>query len=78
MSESRKDRIKELETELRLISNVFYVKGEKGDGYHARHNKYLLRTFEIRKELEKISLKWRLKKWYVNFRTKLKNKRGGF
>lgn len=71
----RKQKIKELEAELRILGNIFFVKGEKGDGYHSRHNKYLLRTFEIRRELEEISLKWRLKKIYINLLTRLKNKR---
>ena len=71
----RKQKILELETELRLINNMFYVRGEKGDGYHSRHNKYLLRALEIQKELEEISLKWRLKKFYINLSTRFKNKR---
>lgn len=72
----RKQKIRELEAELRIINNMFYVRGEKGDGYHSRYNKYLLRTFEIRRELEEISLKWKLKKFYINLLTRLKNKRG--
>lgn len=63
----RKQKILELEAELRIISNMFYVKGEQGAGYHARHNKYVLRAIEIRKELEKISLKWKIKKLYRRF-----------
>lgn len=68
MVSRRKQKILELEAELRIINNMFYVRGEKGDGYHARHNKYLLRTLEIRKELEEISLKWKIKKLYRRFR----------
>lgn len=63
----RKQKILELETELRLITNMFYVKAERGDGYHARYNKYLLRAAEIRKELEEISLKWKINKFLRRF-----------
>lgn len=63
----RKQKILELEAELRIISNMFYVKGERGAGYHARLNKYVLRAIEIRKELEEISLKWKIKKLYRRF-----------
>ena len=59
---SKKDRIKELETELRILDNMLYVRKANGAGLHARHNQMLLRYFEIIKELEKISLKWKLKK----------------
>lgn len=59
---SKKDRIKELETELRILDNMLYVRKANGAGLHARHNQMLLRYFEIVKELEKISLKWKLKK----------------
>jgi hypothetical protein len=58
----RKQKIKELETELRLINNIFYVKYQKGSGHHNRYNKYLLRNYEIIRELEEISLKWKIKK----------------
>lgn len=63
----RKQKIRELETELRIINNMFFVKGENGAGYHARYNRYLLRNFEIVRELEKISLKWKLKKIFRRF-----------
>lgn len=72
----RKQKILELEAELRIINNMFFVRGENGTGYHSRYNKYLLRTFEIRRELEDLSLKWKLKKFYINLLTRLKNKRG--
>ena len=74
----RKQRIRELEAELRLIDNYFFVRTEKGLTYHSRNNRPLLRTFEIRRELEELSLKWRLKKIYINLLTKIRNKRGGF
>jgi hypothetical protein len=63
----RKQKILELEAELRIINNIFYIRGERGDGTHARHNKYLLRAAEIRKELEEISLKWKIKKFLRRF-----------
>ena len=63
MVSRRKQKILELEAELRIINNIFYIRGEKGEGYHSRHNKYLLRSLEIRKELEDISLKWKIKKF---------------
>lgn len=71
----RKQRILELETELRLINDLFYIRGEKGQGYHARHNKYLLRSLEIRKELEELSPKWKMKKLYKNWLQNRENKR---
>lgn len=63
----RKQKILELEAELRIINNIFYIRGERGDGFHARHNKYILRAAEIRKELEEISLKWKIKKFLRRF-----------
>lgn len=64
----RKDRIKELETELRILDNVAYVRLNGPSGLHSRHNKTLLRYYEIIRELEKISLKWKLKKFLRRFK----------
>ena len=61
---SRKDRIKALETELKIVYAQIYVSHNSGSGLHARHNKYLKRYVEILKELEKISLKWKIKKLF--------------
>lgn len=66
---NRKDRIKELETELRILDNVVYVRVNGPSGLHARHNKTLLRYYEVIRELERISLKWKIKKFF----RKLKN-----
>ena len=55
-------RVKELETELKIVYNELYIVGNSGSGFHSRHNKYLKRYWEIIEELEKISLKWKLKK----------------
>lgn len=50
----RKQKILELEAELRIIRNVFYKRsGER--------NKVIIR------ELEEISLKWKIKKYYRRF-----------
>lgn len=55
-------RVKELETELRIVYNQVYVIGNTGSGLHARHNKYLKKYWEIVEELERISIKWKIKK----------------
>lgn len=59
---SRKDRIKRLETELKITYSQIYVTHNSGSGLHARHNKLLKRYAEIEKELARISLKWKIKK----------------
>lgn len=64
---SKKDRIKELETELRILDNMLYVRKANGAGLHARHNQMLLRYFEIVKELEELSLKWKVKRFLRRF-----------
>ncbi len=55
-------RVKELETELKIVYNQLYVIGNTGSGFHARHNCYLKRYWEIVEQLEKISIKWKIKK----------------
>lgn len=60
----RKQKILELEAELRIINNMFFAKKERGAGYHSRYNRLLLRNYEIIAELEEISLKWKIKKIY--------------
>ena len=55
-------RVKELETELRIVYNELYVIGNAGSGFHARHNRQLKRYWEIVDELERISIKWKFKK----------------
>lgn len=55
-------RVKELETELKIVCNQLYVIGNTGSGFHARHNSYLKRYLEIVEQLEKISIKWKIKK----------------
>ena len=57
----RKQRIKLLETELRLLYNEVYCVS-KISGFHARHNKKFKRYAEVTRELEKISIKWKIKK----------------
>ena len=58
----RKQRIKALETELKIVYSQIYVSYNDGSGLHARHNKLLKRYSDIVRELEKISLKWKIKK----------------
>jgi hypothetical protein len=55
-------RVKELETELKLVWKELYIVHYSGSGFHSRHNKLLRRYWEIVEELEKISLKWKFKK----------------
>ena len=55
-------RVKELETELKIVWNELYTVGYSGSGFHSRHNKFIKRYWEIIEELEKISIKWKLKK----------------
>jgi hypothetical protein len=57
----RKQRIKELETELRILYSQMRIVSNKSD-FHARHNKYFKRYAEKVKELESISIKWKIKK----------------
>lgn len=68
----RKERIKKLETELRILGNIGYVQANKGSAFHARHNKFVLRYNEIAKELEALkaeeleesSLSGKIKKYF--------------
>lgn len=55
-------RVKELEAELRITYSQIYVGYNSGSGLHARHNKLLKRYADIVNELERISLKWKIKK----------------
>ena len=55
-------RVKELETELKIVYNELYIVGNSDSGFHSGHNKFIKRYWEIVEELEKISLKWKLKK----------------
>ena len=55
-------RVKELETELKIVYNELYIVSSSDSGFHSRHNKLLKRYWEIIDELEKISIKWKLKK----------------
>lgn len=61
---NRKERIKELETELRILDNMVYCKVNGGKKFHAHDNKKLIRYLEIERELVKISFKWKLKKFF--------------
>jgi len=44
-------RVKELETELKIVYNELYIVGNSGSGFHSRHNKYLKRYWENVEEL---------------------------
>ena len=55
-------RVKELETELKIVYKELYIISNSDSGFHSRHNKYLKRYWEIVEELERISLKWKFKK----------------
>ena len=59
---NRRKRVKELETELRILFNQLNVITERDSNLHARHNKLLKRYLEIVHDLERISLKWKIKK----------------
>ena len=55
-------RVKELETELRIVYNQLYIVDNTGSGFHARHNRLLERYWNIVEELERVSFKWKIKK----------------
>ncbi len=57
----RKERIKVLETRLRILKKEVYCINKNGD-FHARHNKKFKSYVDIVHELEKISIKWKIKK----------------
>jgi hypothetical protein len=58
---SKKKRIKQLETELRILYGEIFVAHNK-TGLHAHHNKKLKRYIEVLTELESISLKYKIKR----------------
>ena len=60
---NKRERIKELETELRILYGEIFVAHNK-TGLHAHHNKKLLRYCKVRNELERISLKYKIKKFF--------------
>lgn len=57
----KRQRIKELETELRILYGEIFVAHNK-TGLHAHHNKKLIRYGEVLTELQRISLKYKIKK----------------
>lgn len=59
---NRKERIKELETELRILDNLIYCRVNGGKKFHAHNNKTIIRYLEVERELVKLSFKWKLKK----------------
>lgn len=61
----KKQRIKELETRLRIIrSHIFTLRRSDGFSYHARYNHIVAEYKDIVKELETISLKYKIKKLF--------------
>ena len=70
---SRKERIEELETELRIIYSQLYITS-RNTGFHARHNKLFKIYTDILKELESISVKWKIKKIIRRIKNHGKNK----
>lgn len=63
----KKKRIKQLETELRILYGEIFVSHNK-TGLHAHHNKKLKRYGEVLTELESISLKYKIKKFLRKFK----------
>ena len=59
---SKKKRIRELETNLRIYKSEIVNLRHKGVGYHARYNKFVNGYTDTLKELESISIKWKIKK----------------
>lgn len=59
---NKKARIQELETEKRVLKSEIFV-AHNNTGIHAHHNKKLLRYLEIMSELERISLRYKIKKF---------------
>ena len=57
----KKARIKELETELRILYSDLWSRDKRGK-FHARHNKKFAKYAVIIDELESISLKWKINK----------------
>lgn len=64
---SKKERIKALETELRVLYGEIYVSHNK-TGLHAHHNKKLARYGEVLTELQRISVKYKIKKFLRKFK----------
>ena len=64
---SKKKRIKELETELRILYGEIFV-GHNKTGLHAHHNKKLIRYGEVLTELQRISVKYKIKKFLRKFK----------
>ena len=60
---SKRKRIKALETELKILYSDIFVAHNK-TGLHAHHNKKLKRYGEVLTELRRISIKWKLKKYF--------------
>lgn len=59
----KRKRVKELETELRILYSELW-RSDKTTGFHARHNKKFKRYAIVISELERISLKWKIKKFF--------------
>lgn len=58
---NKRERIKALETELRILYSEIFVAHNK-TGLHAHHNKKLKRYGEVLTELQSISVKYKIKK----------------
>lgn len=58
---SKKERIKELESTVRLVHTELRNRRNIG-GFHAHHNKKFIAYVDSIRELEKISIKWKIKK----------------
>ena len=63
----KRKRIKELEAELRILYSEIFVAHNK-TGLHAHHNKKLIRYGEVLSELERISIKYKIKKLLKGFK----------
>lgn len=68
---NKRQRIKELETRLRLTRTELRNRLNIG-ALHAHHNNRLVRYVDIVRELEKISIKWKIKKFIRRIKLWLK------
>lgn len=60
---NKRQRIKELEMELKLVHTQLWCRRQIGP-FHAHHGKRMFRYIEIIRELERISIKWKIKKYF--------------
>ena len=68
---SNRRRVKELETELKIVHAELWCRSKRGR-FHARHGKKFSKYVDIIRELENISIKWKIKKFFRRLKLWLK------